>query len=137
MGGGLTPTTSLLPGCILAPPREGGYLSDGRRLVFSTSLSRVYLLGHRQETNGYLFTTFHRYSPDFLGTTESLLPIYSGLSWDHFLVVSRVAFALTTCVHTCFFFRNRPPEESDNKRSSTRRGESDSSTPEAIGVLLG
>ena len=33
--------------------------------------------------------------------------------------------------------RNRPPEESDNKRSSARRGEFDSSTPEAIGVLLG
>ena len=36
-----------------------------------------------------------------------------------------------------FFFRNRPPEESDNKRSGARRGEFDSSTPEAIGVLLG
>ena len=33
--------------------------------------------------------------------------------------------------------RNRPPEELDNKRSSTRRGEFDSSTPEVIGVLLG
>ncbi len=38
---------------------------------------------------------------------------------------------------TCFFFGNRPPEELDNKRSSTRRGEFDSSTPEVIGVLLG
>ena len=38
---------------------------------------------------------------------------------------------------TCFFFGRRPPEELDNKRSSTRRGEFDSSTPEAIGVLLG
>ena len=38
---------------------------------------------------------------------------------------------------TCFFSRNRPPEELDNKRSSTRRGEFDSSTPEVVGVLLG
>ena len=36
-----------------------------------------------------------------------------------------------------FFSENRPLEELDNKRSSTRRGEFDSSTPEAIGVLLG
>ncbi len=38
---------------------------------------------------------------------------------------------------TCFFFRIRPPGELDNKRSSARRGEFDSSTPGAIGVLLG
>ena len=44
-----------------------------------------------------------------------------------------VAIRLTTC----FFSRNRPPEELDNKRGSARRGEFDSSTPEAIGVLLG
>ncbi len=36
-----------------------------------------------------------------------------------------------------FFSENRPLEELDNKRSSARRGEFDSSTPEAIGVLLG
>jgi hypothetical protein len=45
---------------------------------------------------------------------------------------------VATCLHEyMFFFRDRPPEELDNKRSSTRRGEFDSSTPEAIGVLLG
>ena len=38
---------------------------------------------------------------------------------------------------TCFFSRIRPLEESDNKRSSARRGEFDSSTPGVIGVLLG
>ena len=43
----------------------------------------------------------------------------------------------TSYTSTCFFFGNRPPEELDNKRSGTRRGEFDSSTPEAIGVLLG
>ena len=36
-----------------------------------------------------------------------------------------------------FFSDYRPPGESDNKRSSARRGEFDSSTPEVIGVLLG
>ena len=36
-----------------------------------------------------------------------------------------------------FFPDDRPPGESDNKRSGARRGEFDSSTPEAIGVLLG
>ena len=36
-----------------------------------------------------------------------------------------------------FFPDDRPPGELDNKRSSARRGEFDSSTPEAIGVLLG
>ena len=46
-------------------------------------------------------------------------------------------FHVVVRMTTCFFFRNRPPEELDNKRSSTRRGEFDSSTPEAIGVLLG
>ena len=36
-----------------------------------------------------------------------------------------------------FFSGDAPPGELDNKRSSARRGEFDSSTPEAIGVLLG
>ena len=49
---------------------------------------------------------------------------------------SFITWLLLTRVHV-FFFRNRPPEELDNKRSSTRRGEFDSSTPEVIGVLLG
>ena len=46
---------------------------------------------------------------------------------------SHVAVRMTTC----FFFRIRPPGGLDNKRSSARRGEFDSSTPEAIGGLLG
>ena len=46
-------------------------------------------------------------------------------------------FHVAVRMTTCFFSRNRPPEELDNKRSSTRRGEFDSSTPEVIGVLLG
>ena len=57
---------------------------------------------------------------------------FFGLSWE-ILLLLHVAVRTTTC----FFFRNRPPGELDNKRSSTRRGEFDSSTPEAIGVLLG
>ena len=45
---------------------------------------------------------------------------------------------MTTCLHIYVFFSDyRPPEELDNKGSSTRRGEFDSSTPEAIGGLLG
>ena len=55
-----------------------------------------------------------------------------GLSWEIILPL-HVAVRMTTC----FFFRLCPPGESDNKRSSARRGEFDSSTPEAIGVLLG
>ncbi len=57
-----------------------------------------------------------------------------GLSWenmDHYFRTTIILY------DHCFFFRNRPPEELDNKRSSARRGEFDSSTPEAIGVLLG
>ena len=56
---------------------------------------------------------------------------FFGLSWEEYSlhVVIRHGH--------CFFSRNRPPEELDNKRSSARRGEFDSSTPEAIGVLLG
>ncbi len=50
-----------------------------------------------------------------------------------FLIFLHVA--IRTCA--CFFSDYRPPEESDNKKSSARRGEVDSSTPEAIGVLLG
>ena len=46
-------------------------------------------------------------------------------------------FHVAVRMTACFFFRNRPPEESDNKRSGARRGEFDSSTPEVIGVLLG
>ena len=49
------------------------------------------------------------------------------------LATSMLLFDMTTC----FFFRNRPPGELDNKRSSARRGEFDSSAPEAIGVFLG
>ena len=50
---------------------------------------------------------------------------------------SEYYFHVAVRMTTCFFFRNRPPEELDNKRSSARRGEFDSSTPEVIGVLLG
>ena len=60
------------------------------------------------------------------------------LSWEIILVNSRVCIHMTISLYDhCFFFRNRPPEELDNKRGSARRGEFDSSTPEAIGVLLG
>ncbi len=45
---------------------------------------------------------------------------------------------MATCSHEyTFFLEIRRIEELDNKRCSTRRGEFDSSTPEAIGVLLG
>ena len=64
------------------PPQRGGV--HGVQSVQGYSIleivrasPRVYLLGHRQETNGYLFTTFHRISPDFLGTNRVLLPILS------------------------------------------------------------
>ena len=50
-----------------------------------------------------------------------------------YILLLHVAVRMTTC----FFSRLCPPEELDNKRSSARRGEFDSSTPEAIGVLLG
>ena len=62
---------------------------------------------------------------------RQVLPIFRTFLGDY--TTLHVAIRLTTC----FFFRNRPPEESDNKRSSARRGEFDSSTPEAIGVSLG
>ncbi len=71
---------------------------------------------------GHLSTEFYR---------------FFGLSWEtssH----SRVLFTrLLVYMATCFFSRWCPPEELDNKRSSARRGEFDSSTPEVIGVLLG
>ena len=59
-------------------------------------------------------------------------------SWENSILDIRVSLPwLLVHMGTGFFFRNRPPEELDNKRSSTRRGEFDSSTPEVIGVLLG
>ena len=42
----------------------------------------------------------------------------------------------TSYMSTCFFFRNRPPEELLHQTSRTFRAESDSSTPEASGGLL-
>ncbi len=70
-------------------------------------------------------------------TGKKRLPLYDfhrsfRLSWE-IIYFFHVAVRLTTC----FFFRLCPPGESDNKRRSARRGEFDSSTPEAIGVLLG
>ncbi len=78
--------------------------------------------------------------PNARGPLEVLVGPFTDFSdflGSNILVIERVSFTLTTCSHVCFFFRNRPPEELDNKRSSARRGEFDSSTPEAIGVLLG
>ena len=66
------------------------------------------------------------------GNTMTEFYRFFGLSWE-VITTSHVAVRMTTC----FFFRLCPPEESDNKRSSARRGEFDSSAPEAIGVLLG
>ena len=68
---------------------------------------------------------------DVIGNTTTIFTDFSDFLGR--LYYFHVAVRLTAC----FFFRIRPPEESDNKRSSARRGEFDSSTPEAIGVLLG
>ena len=70
--------------------------------------------------------------------TPLRLSILSGLSWENSILDIRVLLRrLLVHTATCFFSDDRPPEELDNKRSSTRRGEFDSSTPEAIGVSLG
>jgi hypothetical protein len=85
------------------------------------------------------------------GISPDVLGIILGMYWNStrgVLLVTTVDRFLPTfsdflgrysyysCIHMthCFFFRDRPPEELDNKRSSARRGEFDSSTPEAIGV---
>ena len=75
-----------------------------------------YLLGFAGVLHG-IFTEFYR---------------LFGLSWEDNTTL-HVAVRTTAC----FFSRLCPPGESDNKRSGARRGEFDSSTPEAIGVLLG
>ncbi len=64
-----------------------------------------------------------------------LRPIFTDFS--DFLGIIILLLHVAVRLTTCFFFRNRPPGELDNKRSSARRGEFDSSTPEVIGVLLG
>ena len=69
---------------------------------------------------------------DVVGNTMTDFYRLFGLSWE---IILRLHFAIR--MTTCFFFRLCPPEELDNKRSSARRGEFDSSTPEAIGVWLG
>ena len=68
--------------------------------------------------------------------TPLRLSVSSGLSWENSILDISITWLLLTW-SACFLLRNRPLEELDNKRSSTRRGEFDSSTPEAIGVLLG
>ena len=60
-----------------------------------------------------------------------------GLSWEYILAIVEFYSRDYLFTRMCFFSRNRPPEELDNKRSSARRGEFDSSTPGVIGVLLG
>ena len=73
-----------------------------------------------------------------LATTMLAFHRLFGLSWENILVIVEFYSQwLLVYMATCFFFRWCPPEELDNKRSSTRRGEFDSSTPEAIGVLSG
>ncbi len=55
-----------------------------------------------------------------------------------FLVIVEFLFTADYLFTCMFFFWEIPRiEELDNKRSSARRGEFDSSTPEAIGVSLG
>jgi hypothetical protein len=120
-GGGLPPLREPLPDCI----REDMPLSlkvwDCWALSFETMrLMRPWET--RREINGYPFTTFD-FLRTFLGELDSRYQ-------------SSIHVA-TVYMEYMFFFRWCPPEELDNKRSSTRRGEFDSSTPEAIGVLLG
>ena len=54
------------------------------------------------------------------------------------VILAIVEFYYMTNFHmtTCFFFRRCPPEELPHQKWSPRRGESDSSTPEASGGLL-
>ncbi len=65
----------------------------------------------------------------------ALLPTFRTFSGD-ILVIVEVVFTLTTCSHTCFFFRNRPLEESPHQSCRAFRGEVDSSVPRVPGGLL-
>ena len=100
---------------------------------------------HSREARGRISCSPRLCPPRCSGTVRGsrrashrLLRTFLGDYGRIFVVNSRV-LSPWPLVHTatCFFSRSRPPEESDNKRSSTRRGEFDSSTPEVIGVLLG
>ena len=69
---------------------------------------------------------------DVIGDTTTIFTDFSDSLWEDYYY-----FHVAVRTTTCFFFRWCPPEELDNKRSSARRGEFDSSTPEVIGVLSG
>ncbi len=102
-----TPSRGVFPGVV--PPQDGPNLGTARDLLGSVP---------------------SRYSTEFYR--------FFGLSCSDYSSHSRVLFTVDYLFHMHVFFSgNRPPEELDNKRGSTRRGEFDSSTPEVIGVLLG
>ena len=67
------------------------------------------------------------------------LPIFTDLyrlSWEFILVIVELYSQLTTCSHTCFFFRNRPLEKLPHQSCRAFRGEVDSSVPRVFGGLL-
>ena len=65
-----------------------------------------------------------------------LLPTFRTFLGDYSQSIVEFYSQLTTCI-TCMFFFRKSSSELDNKRSGARRGEFDSSTPEAIGGLIG
>ncbi len=138
-------------GCILAPQRGDGTAPD-TQWVLAPRAQWAPLWGGREYTLERLCWGVKRIpptnsprvcppppdGPPNLGTIAGRsLPTFTDFS-DFLgrIQINTFHTTIISCDH-CFFFRNRPPEESDNKRSSPRRGEFDSSTPEAIGVLLG
>jgi hypothetical protein len=139
MGGGLTPLTEPLPGCI--PPRREptGYQER--------SLAPLAPRGRTQEGNpsGVVpRVILPRWPPLILGllgfarSTSRSLPILTDFS--DFLGRSMLSHS-RSFVHidylftwtTCFFVRNRPLEESPHRSCRALRGEVDSSVPRVFG----
>ena len=143
--GGADPPTSLSQACIPPPPSSG---SSCQLTVHQESLwlplganpqganpSGVFpgvvppqmaplisgLLGFARSIPGRFVTDFHRFFQTFLGDILVIVELYS---------------QLTTCSHTCFFFRNRPLEKLPHQSCRAFRGEVDSSIPRVFGGLL-
>ncbi len=102
--------------------------------------SREALLG---SISVYISLVSLEYVPPQMAPNIGVLVGTSQESWENSILDIRVSLPwLLAHTSTCFFFRNRPPEESDNKRSGARRGEVDSSIPSSARgfwsqVLLG
>ncbi len=137
--GGLAPRYGASPR-LHSPPRGGAWVCERQALLLT-------LRGKpkRATLRGCFRSNPPQMAPPNLGIARirweyswsnryRFSPIFSDFLGRIFLVIGRVSFTSTISLYDhCFFFRNRPLEESPHQSCRAFRGEVDSSIPRVFG----